>query len=75
MTRQWSDGQQQIPAVFGDLSAGLPEARVLTFSTSDEASARISALVEEGDLILVKGSRGIKTERVVDRLKDDFKEN
>jgi UDP-N-acetylmuramoyl-tripeptide--D-alanyl-D-alanine ligase len=59
----------------GARAAGLPEARVLTFSTSDEASARISALVEEGDLILVKGSRGIKTERVVERLKDDFKEN
>ena len=59
----------------GARTAGLPEGRVLTFSTSDEASARISALVEDGDLILVKGSRGIKTERVVERLKDDFKEN
>jgi UDP-N-acetylmuramoyl-tripeptide--D-alanyl-D-alanine ligase len=59
----------------GAMAAGLPEGRVLTFSTSDEASARISALVEDGDLILVKGSRGIKTERVVERLKDDFKEN
>jgi len=59
----------------GARAAGLPEARVLTFSTSDEAAARISSLVEEGDLILVKGSRAIKTERVVERLKDDFKEN
>jgi UDP-N-acetylmuramoyl-tripeptide--D-alanyl-D-alanine ligase len=59
----------------GATAAGLPKARVLTFSTSDEAAARISALVEDGDLILVKGSRGIKTERVVDRLKNDFKEN
>ena len=59
----------------GALAAGLPKTRVLTFATSEEAAARISALVEEDDLILVKGSRGIRTERVVERLKDDFKEN
>jgi UDP-N-acetylmuramyl pentapeptide synthase len=27
------------------------------------------AAVREGDLVLVKGSRGVKTDRVVDRLK------
>ena len=59
----------------GAMAAGLPKARVLTFSNSDEAAARISSLVKDGDLILVKGSRGIETERVVERLKDDFKEN
>jgi UDP-N-acetylmuramoyl-tripeptide--D-alanyl-D-alanine ligase len=59
----------------GALAAGFPEARVHTFATSEEAASRISALVEEGDLILVKGSRGIKTERLVERLEDDFKES
>ena len=55
-------------------AAGLPRARVLTFTTSDEAARSISTLIEDGDLILVKGSRGIKIERVVERLKDAFKE-
>jgi UDP-N-acetylmuramoyl-tripeptide--D-alanyl-D-alanine ligase len=59
----------------GAVAAGLPKTRVQIFSTSDEAAAHISGLVEDGDLILVKGSRGIGTERVVERLKDDFKEN
>ena len=59
----------------GAAAAGLPKDRILVFSASDEAAARISALVEDGDLILVKGSHGMKTERVVERLKDDFKEN
>ena len=59
----------------GAVAAGLPKDKILTFSTSDEAAARISGLVEDGDLILVKGSRGMKTERVVERLKDDFKES
>jgi UDP-N-acetylmuramoyl-tripeptide--D-alanyl-D-alanine ligase len=56
------------------VAAGLPRARVLTFTTSDEAARSISTLIEDGDLILVKGSRGIKIERVVERLKDAFKE-
>jgi UDP-N-acetylmuramoyl-tripeptide--D-alanyl-D-alanine ligase len=59
----------------GALAAGLPKAWVMTFSSSDEAAARISALIEDGDLILVKGSRGINTERVVEKLKQEFKEN
>jgi UDP-N-acetylmuramoyl-tripeptide--D-alanyl-D-alanine ligase len=59
----------------GAQAAGLPKSRVLTFSTSDEAAARISGLIEDGDLILVKGSRGIKTERVVEKLKQEFKES
>jgi len=58
----------------GAVAAGLPRARVLTFTTSDEAARSISTLIEDGDLILVKGSRGIKIERVVERLKDAFKE-
>jgi UDP-N-acetylmuramoyl-tripeptide--D-alanyl-D-alanine ligase len=61
--------------VEGALAMGFPEAHVHTFATSEEAAARISAFVEEGDLILVKGSRGIRTERLVERLEDDFKEN
>ena len=59
----------------GAQSAGLPGARVTTFSTSEEAAAGIAALIEEGDLILVKGSRGMRMERVVQRLMDEFKEN
>ncbi len=57
------------------LAAGLPAAQVRMFSTSEEAAAQISSIVEEGDLILVKGSRGIKTELLVERLENDFKES
>jgi UDP-N-acetylmuramoyl-tripeptide--D-alanyl-D-alanine ligase len=51
------------------IAAGMPAANVHYFATSDEAAAAAAALVTAGDLILVKGSRGIKTDRVVDRLK------
>jgi UDP-N-acetylmuramoyl-tripeptide--D-alanyl-D-alanine ligase len=53
------------------IQAGLARDRVRHFATSDEAAAAAAALVEAGDLVLVKGSRGIRTDRVVDRLKTE----
>jgi len=51
------------------IRAGLPHASVRHCSTSDEAADAAAAIVAPGDLVLVKGSRGIRTDRVVDRLK------
>jgi UDP-N-acetylmuramyl pentapeptide synthase len=42
---------------------------VLHFESSDEAAEAVSRMARRGDLILVKGSRGIRTDIVVDRLK------
>src|SRR5262249_2200378 len=50
-------------------AAGMPAANVHYFATSDEAAAAAASLVADGDLVLVKGSRGVKTDRVVERLK------
>jgi UDP-N-acetylmuramyl pentapeptide synthase len=36
--------------------------------TSDEAADVLSQLVAPGDVVLVKGSRGVRTERIVERL-------
>ncbi len=51
------------------VAAGMAAASVRYFATSDEAADVAAALVKTGDLVLVKGSRGVKTDRVVDRLK------
>jgi UDP-N-acetylmuramoyl-tripeptide--D-alanyl-D-alanine ligase len=52
--------------------AGLPADSVRHVATSTEAAALVTALVRPGDLVLVKGSRGIATERVVERLSEEF---
>jgi UDP-N-acetylmuramoyl-tripeptide--D-alanyl-D-alanine ligase len=51
------------------VAAGLAEDHVHHLTTSDRAADLAAALVAPGDLVLVKGSRGIRTDRVVERLK------
>ena len=54
------------------VEAGMPSSAVHHAATSDEAAELAASLVKPGDVVLVKGSRGIRTERVVDRLKALF---
>ena len=51
------------------VAAGLDRSRVSHMATSDAAGDAVASGVRSGDLVLVKGSRGVKTDRVVDRLK------
>jgi UDP-N-acetylmuramoyl-tripeptide--D-alanyl-D-alanine ligase len=56
----------------GALNAGMPASCVHYVETSAAAGDLVAALVKPGDVVLVKGSRGIRTEVVVDRLKAEF---
>jgi UDP-N-acetylmuramoyl-tripeptide--D-alanyl-D-alanine ligase len=51
------------------VQSGMAAASVRYFATSADAAAAAVALVKAGDLVLVKGSRGVKTDLVVERLK------
>jgi UDP-N-acetylmuramoyl-tripeptide--D-alanyl-D-alanine ligase len=53
----------------GAIEGGMPAADVHYAAESGQAADLAAALVKAGDLVLVKGSRGIRTEIVVDRLK------
>jgi UDP-N-acetylmuramoyl-tripeptide--D-alanyl-D-alanine ligase len=54
--------------VEGAVSAGVPKAQTKFFSSSEEAASFLSEFVASGDLLLVKGSRGVKMERIVESL-------
>jgi len=54
------------------VDAGMPAHAVLLAGTSDEAARLALERVRPGDLVLVKGSRGIATDRVVQRLTEEF---
>ncbi|HET9479251.1 MAG TPA: UDP-N-acetylmuramoyl-tripeptide--D-alanyl-D-alanine ligase, partial [Pyrinomonadaceae bacterium] len=53
--------------VAGAEEAGLSETSF--FNSSEEAAAEVVKEVKEGDLVLVKGSRGVATEKVINHLK------
>jgi UDP-N-acetylmuramoyl-tripeptide--D-alanyl-D-alanine ligase len=42
------------------------------FETSDEAARKIVQIVREGDLILIKGSRGVSTDKIVSGIREHF---
>jgi UDP-N-acetylmuramoyl-tripeptide--D-alanyl-D-alanine ligase len=56
----------------GAQSAGMSASDVHHVANSGEAADLAAGCVKPGDLVLVKGSRGIRTEVVVDRLKAEF---
>jgi UDP-N-acetylmuramoyl-tripeptide--D-alanyl-D-alanine ligase len=56
--------------VAGAEQAGFSQAKF--FASSDDAANAILGEVKEGDLVLVKGSRGVATEKVVNALKSRF---
>ena len=54
------------------VARGLPQSAVRHVATSEEAAVLARALVRPGDLVLVKGSRGTRMERVVEGLQVEF---
>lgn len=53
----------------GALSSGMSHNKIHSFDNSEETAEEIENLLHEGDLVLVKGSRGMKTEKIVNKLK------
>jgi UDP-N-acetylmuramoyl-tripeptide--D-alanyl-D-alanine ligase len=58
--------------VRGAVEAGHPATQANFFASSAEAGVFVGNLVERGDVLLVKGSRGVKMERIVETLDSRF---
>ena len=54
------------------VAAGMPAAAVAYFEKSDEAATAVLGMIRPADLVLIKGSRGIRADVVVDRLVAEF---
>ena len=54
--------------VEGAVAAGVPRAHTNFFAAPPEAAEFLETFVAPGDLLLVKGSRGVKMEQIVDAL-------
>lgn len=49
-------------------AAGLADDKVLTFDTAANAAKELPGLIQKGDAILIKGSQGVRLERIVTAL-------
>ena len=56
--------------VTGAASAGIDRTRIQRFADSASAADVVARFVAPGDLVLVKGSHGTRTDIVADRLKE-----
>jgi UDP-N-acetylmuramoyl-tripeptide--D-alanyl-D-alanine ligase len=54
--------------VEGAVNAGVPRSQTKTFASSEEAAKFLADFIAPNDLLLVKGSRGVKMERIVETL-------
>jgi len=50
---------------------GMPQPRIYKFETSDEAKLKVKELIKEGDVILVKGSQGMRMEKIVEEIMNE----
>ena len=53
----------------GAIEAGIPKNRILSFETAEDAERHIPAILKDKDLILVKGSRGVRLETIIEIIK------
>ncbi|MEK7496148.1 MAG: hypothetical protein AAB616_01630, partial [Patescibacteria group bacterium] len=50
---------------------GLDEGRILSFDTTTEACQSVQDLIKKGDLVLIKASRAVGLEKVVEEIKEN----
>ena len=58
--------------VEGAIAAGVPRERTKFFGTPENAAEFLAGFVKPGDLLLVKGSRSVKMERIVEAMLGRF---
>jgi UDP-N-acetylmuramoyl-tripeptide--D-alanyl-D-alanine ligase len=63
-------GEQVKATAAGALEAGMPSKRVVHVPSAEQAASEIDELLRQGDIVLLKASRRIGLDRVVDHLRN-----
>ena len=53
----------------GAIKGGFPAEKIIQFGSTEEATSQILSILSEGDLVLLKASRGVGLERLLDGFK------
>jgi len=64
-------GERMSIAELGALSAGVPSDRIFHFPDADAAKMFVQERMKQNDVVLIKGSRGMRMERVVKEIMAD----
>lgn len=64
-------GEQAKYMAIGAEEAGMPSKQIFHFKSPGEAARKLADILEPGDVVLVKGSRGMRMEEFVTALKED----
>jgi UDP-N-acetylmuramoyl-tripeptide--D-alanyl-D-alanine ligase len=68
----WGVRGHALHIIEGAQDAGMKREATMFFESSEEAARALVNEIREGDLVLVKGSRGVRTDVVVKTLRDRF---
>ena len=68
----WGVRGHALEMIEGALMSGMKEETTRFFESSEEAARALLDVIGEGDLVLVKGSRGVRTDVVVSALRERF---
>ncbi len=64
-------GEEALMISRGASSQGMPTDNIFSFASSAEASEPVRQYIRKGDLVIVKGSRGVKMEKIISRLREE----
>jgi len=64
-------GKEALMISRGAYAGGLPADNIFSFASSAEAAEPVRNFVCEGDLVVVKGSRAVRMETIIEKLKEE----
>ena len=50
------------------LARGMDEEKIFSFSATEDAAGKLEEILQKGDLILIKGSRAMRMENIVEEI-------